>query len=117
LIVRRDPGQTTLFAGDTQLVRNTATGVVTGTRYYSIGGTVIAARAVGVNSGNPQFLIPDRQGTDQLSIDSATQAVTRRQYLPFGSTRGAAPTVWPGGDKALPCKWFKTVSARRRVKQ
>ena len=60
---------------------------------------MLAVRTVGLNSGNPQFLIPDRQGTDELSIDSATQAVTRRQYLPFGGPRGTAPTVWPGGDK------------------
>lgn len=46
------------------------------------------------------YLVPDRQGTDELTIDSSTYAVTRRQYLPFGQTRGSAPTTWPGGDKS-----------------
>ena len=93
LVVRRDPGQTTFFFGDEQLVLNTAAGVVTGTRYYTLGGATIALR---VGGGNAQYLIPDRQGTDQHIVDSATEAVTRRQYLPFGQTRGTAPTNWPG---------------------
>ena len=96
LLVRRDPGTTTLFLGDAQLTQNTATGMLSGTRYYTIGGQTIAART---NSGNPQILIPDRQGTDQLSIDTATDNTTRQQFLPFGQTRGAPPTTWPGGDK------------------
>jgi RHS repeat-associated protein len=95
LLVRRDPGQTTLFLGDEQIVRNTTTGVVTGTRYYSANGQIIASRA---GAANPVYLVPDRQGTDQLAVTSDTLAVTRRQYLPFGQTRGTAPTVWPGGD-------------------
>lgn len=73
------------------LTLNTATGIETGTRYYTVGGTVIAART-GVDI---QYLIPDRQGTDQLAVDASSYAVTRRQYLPFGQTRGAAPANWP----------------------
>ncbi|HEY2698135.1 MAG TPA: RHS repeat-associated core domain-containing protein [Pseudonocardiaceae bacterium] len=99
LLVRRDPGTTTLFMGDMQLALNTKTGAITGTRYYTIGKETIATRTAGVNSGNTQYLIPDRQGTDQLIIDSATQTVTRRQYLPFGNVRGSAPSAWDGGDK------------------
>jgi RHS repeat-associated protein len=92
LILRRDPGQTTFFFGDEQLALNTSTGTVSGTRYYTIGGITIALR---VGGGNAQYLIPDRQGTDQMAIDSSTEAITRRQYLPFGQIRGAAP-AWPG---------------------
>ncbi|WP_316784830.1 RHS repeat-associated core domain-containing protein, partial [Streptomyces sasae] len=66
---------------------------MTGTRYYSVNGTTVAARS---SSGNIQYLIPNRQGTDYLSVDYQTQAVTRRQYLPFGGTRGAAPASWLG---------------------
>ena len=98
-LVRRDPGQNTFFLGDMQLVQNTSTGTITGTRYYTIGGTTIATRTAGVNSGNVQYLIPDRQGTDELLIDSSTQQVTRRQYLPFGGARGTTPSSWDGGDK------------------
>ncbi|MEU6536804.1 hypothetical protein [Streptomyces sp. NPDC047000] len=50
----------------------------------------MAARS---SSGNIQHLIPNRQGTAYLSVDHQTQAVTRRQYLPFGGTRGTAPAT------------------------
>jgi RHS repeat-associated protein len=92
LVVRRDPGQTTLFVGDQQLVLDKSTNTVATTRYYSINGQTIACRTGGQN---PQYLVPDRQGTDQLAIDSSTQAVTRRQFLPFGQSRGTAPSLWP----------------------
>ena len=93
LVLRTDPTQATLYLGDEELVENTATKAVTGTRYYSVNGTTVAARS---SSGNVQYLIPNRQGTDYLSVDYQTQAVTRRQYLPFGGTRGAAPASWLG---------------------
>jgi RHS repeat-associated protein len=98
LLVRRDPGQTTVFVGDEQLVLDTSAGTVTGTRYYGIGGTIIASRS---SSGAVTDLIPDRQGTDQLAVNASTQAVARRQYLPFGQARGIAPPTWPGGDKGF----------------
>ncbi|MBC3844535.1 hypothetical protein GXW82_43440 [Streptacidiphilus sp. 4-A2] len=41
-----------------------------------------------------QYLIPNRQGTDTLAVDAASQAVTRRQYTPFGQARGT--TRQPG---------------------
>ena len=101
LVIRRDPGQTTMFFGDEQIMLNTTTNTLTATRYYSIGGTTIAARSSIAGGGyiDPVYLIPDRQGTDQLTVDSATYAVTRRQYLPFGAARGTPPTTWPGGDR------------------
>ncbi|HEX4725302.1 MAG TPA: RHS repeat-associated core domain-containing protein, partial [Pseudonocardiaceae bacterium] len=96
LLVRRDPGQTTMYVGDEEITLNTKTGAVSATRYYAIGGVTIAARTDGAN---PVYLVPDRQGTDQLSIDAVTGAVSRRQYLPFGQARGQAPANWAGGDK------------------
>jgi RHS repeat-associated protein len=96
LLVRRDPGTTTLFLGDAQLTQNTNSGTLSGTRYYTIGSACIAART---NSGNPQLLIPDRQGTDQLSVNTSNDALTRQAFLPFGQTRGTPPATWPGGDK------------------
>jgi RHS repeat-associated protein len=95
LLIRRDPGQNTLFIADEQITQNITTSAITATRYYAIGGTTIATR-----TGNDvQYLIPDRQGTDELAVDASTYAVTRRQYLPFGQARGTPPTAWPGGDK------------------
>ena len=96
LLVRRDPGTTTLFLGDAQLTQNTATGALSGTRYYTIGGQTVAALT---STGARQILVPDRQGTDQLAIDTATDNTTRQQFLPFGQTRGTPPATWPGGDK------------------
>ena len=96
LILRTDPGTATLFLGDEQIVENTGTASLTATRYYSIGGTTIAERS---STGDVQYLIPNRQGTDTLTIDAGTtQTVTRRQYTPFGQTRGTAPATWPGDD-------------------
>jgi RHS repeat-associated protein len=94
LVVRRDPGQTTLFVGDEQLALNTAANTVSGTRYYTIGGATVAVRTS--TGKNPQVLVPDHQGTDLLAIDTGTYGVTRRQFLPFGGTRGSAPSSWPG---------------------
>jgi RHS repeat-associated protein len=96
LIVQRDPGTTTFYMGDEQLVLNTATGTVTGTRYYTLGDATVASRT---SAGVVSDLIPDRQGTDQLAVNVNTQAVTRRSYLPFGGTRGTPPASWPGGNK------------------
>jgi RHS repeat-associated protein len=96
LIVRKDSAKTTFFFGAEQLTLDTNTHATTGSRYYSIGGATIAVRTSNISSGNPQFLVPDRQGTDQLVVDSSTYQVTRRQYLPFGGPRGTAPPSWPG---------------------
>jgi RHS repeat-associated protein len=96
LVVRRDPGQTTLFVGDEQIVLNTSTASAMATRYYTIGTATVASRT---GTANPVYLIPDRQGTDELAVDGVTESVTRRQFLPFGQARGTVPGVWPGGDK------------------
>ena len=95
LVLRTDPSQATLFIGDTQIDEATTNQALTATRYYSVGGTTIAERS---NTGDIQYLIPNRQGTDTLAIDYQAQAVTRRQYTPFGQTRGTAPSTWPGDE-------------------
>jgi RHS repeat-associated protein len=64
------------------------------TTYYGIGGTTIAERS---STGDVQYLIPDRQGTDTLAVDYQTLNVTRRTYLPFGQER-TTPASWPGDD-------------------
>jgi RHS repeat-associated protein len=97
LLLQSDPGSVTLYLPDEQLVENTATGAVTATRFYQIGGVTVAAHT---SSGDVQYLIGNQQGTATLAIDSATLAVTRRYYDPFGNQVGAAPTAWPG-DKGF----------------
>jgi RHS repeat-associated protein len=93
LLLQEDPGTTTLYLTGEQLVLSTASGTVTGTRYYSIGGLTIAART---SAGTLDFLFGDRQGTSTLAVDATTQAVTRRHYDPYGNPLGAPPATWPG---------------------
>lgn len=93
-ILRRDPGSSTLILGNDELTLTGTT--VTGVRYYAVGGKTLAERT---STGAVTDLVPDRQGTDQLAIaTTAAQTVARRQYTPFGQTRGSAPT-WVAGDK------------------
>ncbi|MEU4237738.1 hypothetical protein [Actinoplanes sp. NPDC026619] len=49
-LIRRDPGRTTLFAGDTEIVINTAVSpavAIGGVRTYTTGGTAVAVRVLG----------------------------------------------------------------------
>ncbi|WP_308288877.1 RHS repeat domain-containing protein [Streptomyces humicola] len=95
LVLRTDPGQATVYLSDEQIVDTTSgsTQTLSGTRYYTTGGITTAERS---STGDVQYLIPDRQDTDTLAIDYQTLNLTRRQYTPFGDTRGTAPTTWPG---------------------
>jgi RHS repeat-associated protein len=95
LLIQEDPGSVTLYLGDEQLVLDTSTGTVSGTRYYSIGGTTIAART---SAGTVDYLIGDQQGTSLLSIDSNSGVVTRRYYDPYGTPLGTPPSSWPGDE-------------------
>jgi hypothetical protein len=45
LLLQSDPGTVTLYLPDEELVENTATGTVTGTRMYSMGDVTVAARS------------------------------------------------------------------------
>ncbi len=93
LLIQSDPGSATLYLGDEELVLSTATGTVTGTRFYTIGGNTVAART---SAGAVDYLIGDEQGTSTLAIDSSTLTATRRYYDPYGNPAGAAPASWPG---------------------
>ncbi|GAA3044286.1 RHS repeat-associated core domain-containing protein [Actinokineospora globicatena] len=91
-LLRRDPTHTTLYLGDTELRCNRAAGTVTGTRYYTFADRVIGARtAAGVT-----WFSADHHGTSHFAVDAVTLDVQRKRYLPFGGSRGTAPTAWPG---------------------
>ncbi|WP_432990987.1 RHS repeat-associated core domain-containing protein [Dactylosporangium sp. CA-233914] len=92
LLIQRDPGSTTLYLEGEQLVLNTSTGVVTGTRYCVLPGGIVAIRSG--SSTNYQFEFTDQHGTPTLYLDSTLQNATWRQTTPYGEPRGTAAT-WP----------------------
>ena len=98
LLLTADPGTTTLYLADEELSLNTATGAVTGTRYYSLGDTTVATRT---GASSVAYLAGDQQGTDSVAIDSATLDATRRYFDPYGNPRGTAPSSFPTGEKGF----------------
>jgi RHS repeat-associated protein len=98
LLLTADPGTTTLYLPDEQLSLNTSTGTVTGTRYYSLNGVTVAART---GASGLAYLAGDQQGTDTVAIDSATLAITRRYYDPYGNPRGTTTQGFPTGTKGF----------------
>ncbi|MGW0939781.1 RHS repeat-associated core domain-containing protein [Streptomyces sp. NPDC002666] len=93
-ILKREPTTTTLYLpGGQELVLTKSTGVLAGTRYYSVpGGSAIRTS----NDGRVRLLVADPHGTNQLSVSATTLAANRRKTLPYGAPRGTAPTFWPG---------------------
>ncbi|XVS61711.1 RHS repeat-associated core domain-containing protein [Actinosynnema sp. CA-299493] len=92
-LISREPSATTLhvFGQEIRLEKGTTT--PSWTRWYGHGGQIVAVR----NSVTGlKWLVPDHQGTNQLSIanDNALTATQRRQ-TPYGATRGTAPPAWP----------------------
>ncbi|MGW0831987.1 RHS repeat-associated core domain-containing protein [Streptomyces prunicolor] len=92
LLLRHSPDGTTLYTGDEEITLKTGAAGADGVRYISIAGETVATHS---SDGKFTYLIPDRQGTGTLEIDSQTQQVTRRQYKPFGETRDQTGT-WIG---------------------
>jgi len=98
LLLTADPTAKTLYLGDEEITENTGTSVVTGTRYYSLGGVAVAART---GASTLAYLAGDQQGTSSVAVDSGTLAVTHRYYDPYGSTRGTAQPAWPEDEKGF----------------
>jgi RHS repeat-associated protein len=92
-LVRRDPGKVTLYLPNQELTRDTTTGVVTGTRYYTHNGTMVALRA---GNTNPQYVVSDLHGTGRVLVDSVSFAVVRRVMDPYGNQIGPVENgPWP----------------------
>jgi len=98
LLITADPGTTTLYLPDEELSLSASTGTVTGTRYYTLGKTTVAAVTAGSGLA---YLIGDQQGTDSLAIDAATLALTRRYYDPYGNPLGTTAPSFPTGEKGF----------------
>jgi len=97
--LRRDPGQTTLLAGDTEIVIKTSVTPHTllgAVRTYRIAGTgaVIAVRSALPGKSGVDYELTDPHGTATLEMDTATQAVSRTQYTPYGQVRGTTSSTW-----------------------
>ncbi|MFI7658635.1 RHS repeat-associated core domain-containing protein [Micromonospora parva] len=92
-ILRRDATGTTLYLPGMEIRRDLGAAQNTATRYYSFAGKSIASRSGG---GGLQWLFSDHQGTQQISVNAATQAVTIRRQTPYGAPRGDQ-AAWPNG--------------------
>ncbi|WP_275592942.1 RHS repeat-associated core domain-containing protein [Actinokineospora baliensis] len=90
-LIRREPGKVILYLPGQEWARDTTTGTITGTRYYSHNGTVVARR---VGSGNPEYLQSDDHGTAQVSVSAVGFAVTRREFDPYGNPLGTGVGTW-----------------------
>ncbi|WP_128984454.1 RHS repeat-associated core domain-containing protein [Streptomyces roseicoloratus] len=92
--VRTDASGTTLYLPGMELKLPAGTGTeVQATRYYSFAGQTVAVRQ---DNGDLSFLGADHQSTGLVAVAAATGLVTRRRQDPYGNSRGAAPTAWPG---------------------
>ncbi|WP_112465598.1 polymorphic toxin-type HINT domain-containing protein [Streptomyces triticisoli] len=92
-LIGRTPTETTLYLGTTEITLAKGSTTPKATRYYDLGG---GHQAVKADDGSVSFTLADHHGTAQLAIEAATQKLTQRRNLPFGSTRGTEPDTWPG---------------------
>ncbi len=94
-LLRRDPTSTTLYLPGEEITRDNTTGALTGTRYYSHNGTVVALR---VGGANISYLQADLHGTTQVAVRAEAidnHTVTRRSFDPYGNPLGTGIGVWP----------------------
>ncbi|MFJ5921885.1 RHS repeat-associated core domain-containing protein, partial [Kitasatospora sp. NPDC092948] len=82
----------TLYLGATELKLVKGAAKATATRYYSLSGST----AVRTDDNKVTFQTTDHHSTAMVGIDATTGALNQRRSLPFGATRGTAPTTWAG---------------------
>ncbi|ALG09753.1 hypothetical protein AOZ06_25175 [Kibdelosporangium phytohabitans] len=92
-LVAKQDNSTTLYLASGELKLDKATKKVTATRYYLHGGEPVAART---GKNTVTYLMNDRQGTANLTVDAATLQAAKRRFDPFGLPRGTAQVNWPG---------------------
>ncbi|MBY8853282.1 RHS repeat protein, partial [Saccharothrix sp. MB29] len=81
-LISREPSATTLYVFGQEIRLETGTTTPSWTRWYSHGDQTVAVR----NSvSGLKWLIPDHQGTNQLSVArDAALTVTQRRQTPYG---------------------------------
>ena len=103
-LIRRDGGGSTLYLPGMEIRRTVSgsTASLSGTRYYSFAGALIAS--CGTASQSLTWLFNDHQGTQQVAVNAYTQKATIRRQTPYGGERGSPSGSWPnnkgfvGGD-------------------
>ena len=99
-LIRRDPGQTTLFAGDTEIMVSTSGSSPTllgAVRYYTLGGSgnpVAGESSVPGPGSGLWYQLDTPQGTATMTMDATTQAISREVYSPYGKLLASTGT-WP----------------------
>jgi RHS repeat-associated protein len=95
MLLQKDPGQVTFypFGGAEQLVLNTSTQAITGTRFLALpGGETVVRTGAG---STYSFEINDQHGSSEFTLDSTAANPVWRQFTPYGAPRGQAPASWP----------------------
>ncbi|MGW4897421.1 polymorphic toxin-type HINT domain-containing protein [Kitasatospora sp. NPDC004240] len=104
LLIRRNPGKTTLTLTTDQLTLDTSTGAMSNVRYFGAPGGLSLTRVTAPIGGGTLFVhAADPHGTNGLQIACTPgQPVTRRATDPFGNPRGTQPaaSAW-AGDKGF----------------
>ncbi|MGW6419683.1 ricin-type beta-trefoil lectin domain protein [Streptomyces sp. NPDC055055] len=97
-LLQNSAGGTVLYIGETELSTDPNGKVIRAARTYSQRGAPSVVR-VSTNGATTNHkltaLLGDAVGTATTSVElTAGQAVTRRQFKPFGETRGTKPNSW-----------------------
>lgn len=75
-----------------EIVRDNTSGTLTGTRYYTHNGSLVAMR---VGGANPRYVQSDQHGTAQVTVSTTDFTTTRRTFDPYGNPLGAGQGLWP----------------------
>ncbi|MGW2571713.1 polymorphic toxin-type HINT domain-containing protein [Streptomyces sp. NPDC001537] len=98
-LLEKSSSGSTLYLGETELTTDSAGTITRASRSYAQAGapTVVRTTSNGATTGHKlSVLLADHLGTANTSVEVASgQAVTRRNFKPYGEARGAKPTSWP----------------------
>lgn len=99
LLVADGPTKVVLYDGQTQVTYDKTTKTLSAERDYQTVAGPIATRH-GDADFDLDYLIPNAQGTAQISLDGDTLAPTRRWTTPYGETRSSTDgtggsAIWP----------------------
>jgi RHS repeat-associated protein len=101
MLEQKAPGVTTLYLPNQQLVLNTSTNAVAGTRYYPLSGGAEAIRTASTAVYGYTFQLADPQGTPKLDLTAQTFVPTYAYYDPFGNAEGPTVTAPPADSRTF----------------